>query len=50
MSQVSTIGLDIAKQVFHVHGADERGVWHNSRRDRAGRTGAFQRAAKARLG
>lgn len=25
MSQVSTIGLDIAKNVFHAHGADERG-------------------------
>lgn len=25
MSQVTTIGLDIAKNVFHAHGADERG-------------------------
>jgi transposase len=25
VSEVSTIGLDIAKQVFHAHGADERG-------------------------
>lgn len=25
MSQITTIGLDIAKNVFHVHGADERG-------------------------
>ena len=25
MSEVITIGLDIAKHVFHVHGADERG-------------------------
>ena len=32
MSQVSTIGLDIAKHVFHVHGADERGVSVLSRR------------------
>ena len=32
MSQVSTIGLDIAKHVFHVHGADERGVALFSRR------------------
>jgi transposase len=32
MSQVSTIGLDIAKHVFHVHGADERGVAVFSRR------------------
>lgn len=32
MSQVSTIGLDIAKHVFHVHGADERGVAAFSRR------------------
>jgi len=32
MSQVSTIGLDIAKHVFHVHGADERGVGLFSRR------------------
>lgn len=26
MSQVTTIGLDIAKNVFHAHGADERGA------------------------
>jgi transposase len=32
MSQVSTIGLDIAKHVFHVHGSDERGVAVFSRR------------------
>ena len=32
MSRVSTIGLDIAKYVFHVHGADERGVAVFSRR------------------
>lgn len=32
MSQVNTIGLDIAKQVFHVHGADERGAALFSRR------------------
>src|ERR1700676_4676811 len=25
VSEVSTIGLDIAKDVFHAHGADERG-------------------------
>ena len=25
MSEVSIIGLDIAKHVFHIHGADERG-------------------------
>src|ERR1700745_2968072 len=25
VSEVITIGLDIAKHVFHVHGADERG-------------------------
>ena len=25
MSKVIIIGLDIAKHVFHVHGADERG-------------------------
>jgi hypothetical protein len=25
VSQVTTIVLDIAKNVFHVHGADERG-------------------------
>ena len=25
MSEVIIIGLDIAKYVFHVHGADERG-------------------------
>ena len=32
MSQVTTIGLDIAKSVFHAHGADERGVTVFSRR------------------
>src|SRR5687768_5075040 len=26
MGEVTTIGLDIAKQVFHVHGADAAGV------------------------
>ena len=26
MSEVTTIGLDIAKNVFHAHGADERGA------------------------
>ncbi len=25
MAQVTTIGLDIAKNVFHAHGADARG-------------------------
>ncbi|EJU09167.1 transposase IS116/IS110/IS902 family protein, partial [Sphingomonas sp. LH128] len=25
MSEVTTIGLDIAKNVFHAHGADARG-------------------------
>lgn len=25
MAEVSTIGLDIAKAVFHAHGADARG-------------------------
>ena len=25
MSEVSIVGLDIAKHVFHAHGADERG-------------------------
>ena len=25
MSEVITVGLDIAKHVFHAHGADERG-------------------------
>ena len=25
MSEVTTIGLDIAKHVFHAHGADEQG-------------------------
>jgi len=26
VSEVTTIGLDIAKNVFHAHGADERGA------------------------
>ncbi len=32
MSEVTTIGLDIAKHVFHAHGADERGVMVFSRK------------------
>lgn len=32
MSQVITIGLDIAKNVFHAHGADERGTMVFSRK------------------
>lgn len=32
MSQVTTIGLDIAKNVFHAHGADERGAMVFSRK------------------
>ena len=32
MSEVTTIGLDIAKHVFHAHRADERGRTVFSRR------------------
>lgn len=32
MSQVTTIGLDIAKNVFHAHGADKRGAMVFSRK------------------
>jgi transposase len=32
VSQASTIGLDIAKNVFHAHGADERGAMVFSRK------------------
>jgi len=32
MSEVTTIGLDIAKSVFHAHGADERGAMLFSRK------------------
>ena len=32
VGEVSTIGLDIAKQVFHVHGADDSGARLLSRR------------------
>lgn len=32
MAEVSTIGLDIAKTVFHAHGADARGQMVFSRR------------------
>lgn len=32
MSQVITIGLDIAKNVFHAHGVDERGAMVFSRK------------------
>jgi hypothetical protein len=31
-SQITTIGLDITKTVFHAHGADERGVMVFSRK------------------
>jgi transposase len=32
VSEVTTIGLDIAKSVFHAHGADERGAMLFSRK------------------
>lgn len=32
MNEVTTIGLDIAKQVFHAHGADASGAMVFSRR------------------
>lgn len=32
MSQVTIIGLDIAKNVFHAHGADARGIMVFSRK------------------
>ena len=32
VSQVTTIGLDIAKSVFHAHGADESGAMVFSRK------------------
>jgi transposase len=32
VSQATTIGLDIAKTVFHAHGADERGTMVFSRK------------------
>ncbi|TFI56430.1 IS110 family transposase, partial [Sphingomonas parva] len=32
MSEVTTIGLDIAKSVFHAHGADARGTLVFSRK------------------
>jgi hypothetical protein len=32
MEEITTIGLDIAKHVFHVHGVDERGRMQFSRR------------------
>ena len=37
MSEVSIIGLDIAKHVFHAHGADERGHALFSKRISRGR-------------
>ena len=37
MSKVTTIGLDIAKSVFHAHGADERGAMAFSRKLRRGK-------------
>tara|TARA_R110000868_G_scaffold226030_2_gene478390 strand:+ start:895 stop:1260 length:366 start_codon:yes stop_codon:yes gene_type:complete len=41
VSEVSTIGLDIAKQVFHAHGADARGHALFSKRISRGKLLAF---------
>ena len=41
MSQVTTIGLDIAKNVFHAHGVDERGATVFSRKLTRGKLLAF---------
>ena len=35
VDEVTTIGLDIAKQVFHAHGADASGAMVFSRKDHA---------------
>lgn len=41
MSEISTIGLDIAKNVFHAHGADPNGVQVFSRRITRGKVLSF---------
>lgn len=41
MSEISTIGLDIAKNVFHAHGADASGKQVFSRRIMRGKVLAF---------
>lgn len=41
MSEVSTIGLDIAKSVFHAHGSDARGTKQFSERLRRGKVLEF---------
>ena len=51
MSEVTTIGLDIAKTVFHAHGADERGRGVFSKRlTRAKLLAFFCRAAALHRG
>lgn len=41
MAEVSTIGLDIAKTVFHAHGADARGQLQISKRKIKNSSGAL---------
>lgn len=41
MSEISTIGLDIAKNVFHAHGADANGLQVFSRRVTRGKVLSF---------
>jgi transposase len=41
MLEVSTIGLDIAKHVFHAHGADAAGIQVFSRRSTRGKLLSF---------
>jgi hypothetical protein len=53
MQTVSTIGLDIARSVFQIHGADANGVvvslkWDNVGDLEARRAGSFYRRSSAR--
>ena len=51
MSEITTIGLDIAKQIFHVVGCDARGVEVSRRRLRRGQVMKyFVQLAPCRVG
>ena len=45
MSEVIIIGLDIAKHVFHAHGADERGSSDIQQADQPRKAAGFLRSA-----
>lgn len=49
MLEISTIGLDIAKNVFHAHGADAKGLQVFSRRITRGKLLSFSRLNRSVL-